>query len=78
MKILYLVAKSSFSLSLESSEQFTNLDYRTSEMYDQVLIELTLRGEVSKTLSEPCPEISALSLDAFHGAMTGDSDLSLL
>jgi hypothetical protein len=78
MMILYLVAKSSFSLSLESSEQFTNSDCRTSEMYDQVLTESTLRGEVSETLSEPCPELSALALDAFHGAMTEDSDLALL
>ena len=76
--ILYLVIKSSFSFSLESSETSTNSDYRTSEIYDQVLTESTLRGEVSEMFSEPCLETSTVALDAFHGAMVGDSTLSLL
>jgi hypothetical protein len=78
MTILYFVIRSSFSFSLESSEPSTNSDYRTSEIYDQVLTESILRGEVSEMLSEPCPEISTMALDAFRGAMAGDSSLSLL
>jgi hypothetical protein len=67
--ILYLVDKSSFSLSLESSEQFTNLDCRMLETYDHVLTELILQGEVSETTSEPRLELSATDLGIFHGAM---------
>jgi hypothetical protein len=78
MEILYWVAKSSFSLSLESSEKFTNSDWRTSETYDRVLTESTLQGEVSETISKPCPELSVIALEAFHGAMIEDSDLALL
>jgi hypothetical protein len=78
MTILYLVTRSYFSFSLESSETSTNSDYRTSEIYDQVLTESTLRGEVSETLSEPCPETSIVALDAFRGAMAEDSTLALL
>jgi hypothetical protein len=78
MMILYLVVMSSFSLSLESSKQFTKSDCKTSYMYDQVHTKSMLQGEVSETLSEPCPEISALVLDAFHGAMTEYCDLALL
>jgi len=47
-------------------------------MYDQVLTESMLLGEVSKTLSEPCPELLTIALDAFHGVMAEDSDLALL
>jgi hypothetical protein len=78
MTILYLVIRSSFSFPLESSKTSTNSDYKTSEIYDQVLTESTLRGEVSETLFEPCPETSIVALDAFRGAMAGDSTLSLL
>jgi hypothetical protein len=41
-------------------------------------MESTLQGELSETLSEPCPEISALALDAFREAMTKYCDLALL
>jgi hypothetical protein len=53
-------------------------DCKNFDMYDQVRMESMLRGEVSKTLSEPCLEISSLALDAFRGAMIEDCDLALL
>jgi hypothetical protein len=43
-----------------------------SEMYVQVLTVLILRGEVSKTTSEPSPELLASALNAFRGAMKGN------
>jgi len=39
------------------------------EMYDHVLTELILRGEVLETTYEPYPKLSAAALGAFHGAM---------
>jgi hypothetical protein len=66
---LYLVDKSSFSLSLESSGKFTSSYCRMLNTCVQVLTVFILLGEVSEKTSELWPELSPVSLDTFHGGM---------
>jgi hypothetical protein len=66
---LYLVDKSSFSLSLESSGQFTSSYCRMLNTFFQVLTVFIFLGEVSEITSELWPELSLVSLASFHGGM---------